>query len=310
MGVFDLFRRTVASTARTTRQDLFDEEFQRRLDWLAVVSRRLFAGRMRAERRTRKSGSGVEFADHREYAAGDDFRYLDWAVYGRTERLLLKLFEEEEDLAVYVLLDCSGSMAYGTPPRFDHGRRLAAAMAYVAMANLDRVALIAWSSAINQRLPPARGKGRIFKVFDFLRAITPEGDTALADSARTFAAENKRRGVAVIISDLYDPAGFERGINAIRYQKFEPMVIHLVDEREAELGVEGDVRLVDIETHDGRDVTLTPALAARYREAHTRWRAEIESFCKSRQVPYVAADVHGRFEDQVLTLLRRVGMVG
>jgi uncharacterized protein (DUF58 family) len=308
VGLFDFLRRA-REPAPQGDGELFDEEFQRRLDWLAVASRRVFAGRLRAERRTKKSGSGLEFADHREYTRGDDLRSLDWNVYARTGRALVKLFEEEEDLAIYVLLDCSGSMAHGRPSKFDHARRLAAAMAYVGLANLDRVALIAWSTDVSRRMPPARGKNRIFKVFDFLRAVRPAGETALADAARAFAAENKRRGVAVVVSDLYDPAGFERGINAIRYQKFEPMVIHVTDAREADPGARGDVTLVDEETGEARDVTLTPDLVARYQQAHAAWRAEIEGFCKARQVPYVAADVTGAFEDQVLNLLRRVGMV-
>jgi hypothetical protein len=162
---------------------------------------------------------------------------------------------------------------------------------------------------VTRRLPPARGKGRIFKVFEFLRAVKPEGKTALADAARAFTAENKRRGVAVIVSDLYDAAGFERGVNAIRYQKFEPMVIHIVDPREHELGVDGDVTLVDSESGETREVTLTPELKKRYREAHTQWMTEAEAFCKARQIPYVAADVTQPFEDQVLSLLRRVAMV-
>ncbi len=310
MGLLDRLRRAKSPPPAPARDALFDEDFQRRLEWLAVVSRRVFAGRLRAERRTKKSGSGIEFADHRDYAPGDDLRYLDWALYARSDRALVKLFEEEEDLAVYVLLDCSASMAAGAAPKFDHARRLAAAMAYVGLANLDRVGMLAWSTAHAKRLPPARGRGQIFKVFDFLRGARAEGETALADAARAFAAESRRRGVAVIVSDLYDPAGFERGINAVRYQKFEPMVIHVTDAREAELGEVGDVELVDVETGRAREVTLTPALAARYREAHARWRDEVEGFCKSRQIPYAAADVDGRFEDQVLTLLRRVGMVG
>lgn len=309
MGFWDFMRRGREAPREAGDEALFDEEFQRRLDWLAVASRRVFAGRLRAERRTKKSGSGLEFADHREYARGDDLRTLDWAVYARSGRALVKLFEEEEDLAIYVLLDCSGSMAWGDGRKFRHARRLAAAMAYVGLANLDRVGLIAWSTRVTRRMPPARGKGRIFKVFEFLKGVAADGETALAEAARSFAAENKRRGVAVIVSDLYDPAGFERGINAIRYQKFEPMVIHVVDPTESALGVDGDVTLVDVEDGEARDVTLTPALVERYREAHAQWRAEVEGFCKSRQVPYVAADVMGSFEDQVLNLLRRVGMV-
>lgn len=299
-----------APPAAPGEESLFDDDVQRRLEYLAVVSRRLFAGKLRAERRTKKSGSGVEFADHRDYAPGDDLRNLDWHVYARTDRLLIKLFEEEEDLAIYVLLDCSTSMGFGDGTKFLHARRLAAALAYVGLANLDRVALIGWSSAVTKRMAPARGKGRIFKVFEFLKALRAEGDTDLAGAARAFAAENKRRGVAIIVSDLYDPAGFERGINAIRYQKFEPMVVHVVDPDEIDARAQGDLTLEDMETGAEREVTLTPELLARFKSAHAQWRQEIEGFCKARQVPYVVAETTGRFEDQVLDLFRRVGMVG
>ena len=299
-----------AEVSAPGEDSLFDEETQRRLEYLAVVSRRLFAGRLRAERRTKKSGSGIEFADHRDYAHGDDLRNLDWHVYARTDRLLVKLFEEEEDLAIYVLLDCSESMGFGDGSKFIHARRLAAALAYVGLANLDRVALIAWSAAVAKRMPPARGKGRIFKVFEFLKAVRAEGDTDLAGAARAFAAENKRRGVAIVVSDLYDPAGFERGINAIRYQKFEPMVVHVVDPAALDPGAQGDLVLEDAETGAEREVTLTPEIVARYRAAHAAWQQEIAGFCKARQVPYVVAETTGAFEDQVLDLFRRMGMQG
>ncbi len=308
MGVFDGILGRAERPVVASRE-LFDEDFQRRLEYLTVVSRRLFAGRLRAERKTKKSGSGVEFADHRDYASGDDLRSLDWAVYARTGRLLLKLFEEEEDLTVYILLDCSHSMSLGDPPRFDHARRLAAALSYVALANLDRVALLAWSTGVDKRLPPARGRGQVFKVFDFLRGCEAKGQTALASAARAFAVEHRRRGVAIVVSDLYDPAGFERGINAIRYQKFEPMVVHVTDPRDADPGVRGDVLLVDAETGASQEVTLTPGLVTRYRAAQTAYAQEIEAFCRTRRVPYVAADVTQPFEDQVLTLFRRVGLV-
>lgn len=289
---------------------LFDEAFQRKLEYLSVVSRRLFAGRLRAERRTKKSGSGIEFADHRSYYPGDDLRALDWNMYARSEKLLVKQFEEEEDLPIHILLDCSRSMGAGTPPKFDHARRLAAALAYVGLANLDRVALTGWSTLVRDRLPAARGRGQVFKMFAFLRGLECSGETALADAVRAFSAENKRRGVAIVVSDLYDPAGFERGLNALRYRRFEPMVVHVVDDREADPGVRGDLLLVDVETGSQREVTLTPELIARYRVAHGQWRGEIESFCKSRQIPYVAADVGGAFDDQVLRLFRRLGVLG
>lgn len=155
--------------------ELFDEGFLKKLEYLHIVSRKLFTGRTRAERRSRKVGSGIEFADHRDYAPGDDFRYLDWNIYGRMGKLLLRLFEEEEDLHIYFLLDISDSMAMGAPSKVHYGMRVAAALCYVGLANLDRVSVTTFADGLRDRLPPARGKGRIFKVLDFLRAVTPAG---------------------------------------------------------------------------------------------------------------------------------------
>ena len=142
MGLFDFLSGSNAKKLSSAKDDeLFDDDFQRKLDYLALVSRRVFAGRMRAERRTKKSGSGVEFADHREYQPGDDFRYLDWNIYQRFDKLLLRLFEEEEDLAIYFIVDASTSMAFGDGRKFRYAKRVAAALAYVGLANLDRVSI-------------------------------------------------------------------------------------------------------------------------------------------------------------------------
>src|SRR5271156_500930 len=144
MSVFDVLpwigrARREKNAAGTAEGDLFDDEFQRKLEYLALVSRRMFAGRLRAERRTKKSGSGVEFADHREYQPGDDFRYLDWNIYQRFDRLLVRLYEEEEDLAIYFIIDASASMAFGDGKKLRYAKRVAAALASVGLANLDRV---------------------------------------------------------------------------------------------------------------------------------------------------------------------------
>src|SRR5215468_3206088 len=113
MGILELFQRRKPAKAEPASTPLFDDEFQRKLEMLALVSRRIFAGRLRAERRSKKKGSGVEFADHRDYTAGDDFRTIDWNVYQRFGRLLVRLYEEEEDLSIYLIVDCSSSMAFG-----------------------------------------------------------------------------------------------------------------------------------------------------------------------------------------------------
>src|SRR5262249_10171018 len=168
--------------AAPRKQDLFDEEFLKKLEYLAIVSRKVFAGKVRAERRSRKVGAGVEFADHRDYAPGDDIRYLDWNLFGRMERLLLRLFEEEEDLHVYLLCDASGSMRTGHPPKLEYASKVAAALAYVTLSNLDRVSIVPFGGDERRDpLPPARGKGRIFKVFQFLREVEAHGSTHLAE---------------------------------------------------------------------------------------------------------------------------------
>ena len=290
-------------------QTLFDEEFQRRLEYLAIVARRVYAGRTRAERRSKKTGSGIEFADHRVYTPGDDFRYLDWNVYQRHGRLLLRLFEEEEDLSVYVLLDVSRSMAFGSPTKLRYGKQLAAALAYVALANLDRVSILSFADSMVARLAPTRGKNRIFKVFDFLRPLEAEGRTGMGDALRTFVAQNKRRGIAILISDLYDPAGFESGINTLRYAKFDPYVLQVFDPLEVRPPLYGDVRLIDNETGEAKEITVTAKILERYAAAHQAYRQRIEDFCTQKHVPYFALETNVPFDESILRVLRRGGMV-
>jgi uncharacterized protein (DUF58 family) len=310
MGMVDFWRKPArAATSRVTASDLFGEGFQAKLESLAIVSRRVFAGRMRAERRSKKKGSGVEFADYREYAPGDDFRFVDWNVYQRFGRLLVRLYEEEEDLSIYFIVDCSASMGFGDGRKFDQARRLAAALAYVGLANLDRVAIIGVSDEVVAQVPSARGKGRIFKLLQFLENLETGGATSLADAVATVVAQHKRRGLAVLVSDLYDPAGFERGINVLRYAKFEPYVVHIVDRKDARPALRGDVHLYDCETGDEREVTVTDALLTRMESAYRDHLADIERFCAKSQVPYFAADVDTPFDELVLRVFRRGGFL-
>jgi uncharacterized protein (DUF58 family) len=321
MRLVDVFSRRHARKAPPPREDeLFDDDFQRKLEYLALVSRRVFSGRLRAERRTKKSGSGVEFADHRDYQPGDDFRSLDWNVYQRFEKLLVRLYEEEEDLAVYLILDTSSSMEFdgrasGSPNTRTPGRKLryakkvVAALAYVALANLDRVSILTTSDRVMDRMPETRGKARIFKALRFLRDVRAEGTTDLEDAMKMFVAQNKRRGLAVLVSDLYDPRGFEKGINVLRYNKFDPFVIHVVDAAEAKPKLHGDVLVYDCETGDEREVTVTARVLERFAHAYAEHLAEIERFCATHQVPYAAADVAIPFDELILRVLRRGGFL-
>lgn len=313
MGVLDLFKKAAAPLSRRfiahKEEDLFDDEFQRKLDYLAMVSRRVFSGAMRAERRTKKTGSGVEFADHRDYTPGDDFRYLDWAAYQRFDRLLIRLFEEEEDLSIYFIVDTSVSMGFGDGEKLRQAKRLAAALAYVGLANLDRIAIVTATDEISGRMPSTRGKARIFRIFRFLRGVRASGHTDLGEAMKTFVAQHKRRGLAVLLTDLYDPAGFERGINVLRYAKFEPFVIHVVDAHEARPDLRGDVRVYDCETGDEREVTVTSKVLEKYAQAWEEYIEEAKRFCTSRQVSYFRADVHVPFDELILRVFRRGGFL-
>jgi uncharacterized protein (DUF58 family) len=290
VGLLDLFRRDAAAPRASRREhQLFDDEFQRKLEMLALVSRRVFAGRLRAERRSKKKGSGIEFADHRDYVAGDDFRSVDWNVYQRFGKLLVRLYEEEEDLSIYLLVDCSTSMGFGNKKKFDQARRLCAALAYVGLANLDRVTVVGVNDGVISRMPTTRGKGRIFKVFEFLSKL--------------------ERGLAVLFSDLYDPAGFEAGINMLRFNKFEPYVVELVDPSESRPALKGDVRIYDCETGEERELTVTDGMLDKMQQAALEYRASIERFCVQKQVPYFPADVNTPFDELVLRVFRRGGFL-
>jgi uncharacterized protein (DUF58 family) len=292
------------------RDARFDDQFLKKLEYLYIVSKKIFSGRLRAERRTKKTGSGIEFADHRNYTLGDDFRYIDWNIYGRMERLLLRLFEEEEDLSIYILVDCSKSMAIGQPrSKLDYALRVAAALCYVGLSNLDRVSIIPFSNDLHERLPPERGKGRIFKVFQFLQAVEPGGITQLAPSITKFVHQTKRRGMAVVISDFYDPAGYEEGLNVLRYHKYEPFAIQVYDPKEADPPLHGDLTLIDCETGDPREVTISAKLLAEYRKEHERYCKELEEFCTKRALPFFRTHTGVPFDELILKIFRAGGFV-
>ena len=286
----------------------FDEQFLKKLEYLYVVAKKVFVGRIRAERRSRKTGSGVEFADHRNYAAGDDLRYLDWSVYGRLDKLLLRMFEEEEDLHIYLLIDASASMRANG--KLDYAERICAALAYIGLAKLDRVSIIPFGGGgAGERLPPSRGKAQIFKVFQFLSSLEPAGATELSRALESFVHQHKRRGLAIVISDFYDPAGYEEGLNLLRYHRFEPTVLQVWSAAEARPVLRGDLELVDVESGETREVTVTERQLAAFAEAHAAYCAKLESFCAGRALPYYRADVAVPFEELVLRMFREGGFL-
>jgi uncharacterized protein (DUF58 family) len=307
--------RAEAGPAAGDEGELFDEGFLRQLESLALAARKVVHGRDRAERRTRRAGHGVELADYRSYSPGDDYRHIDWNAYARTERLLLRLFEQEEDLAVSLLLDGSASMgafaamSAGKPSKLARGKQLVAGLAYVALSGLDRVSIHALATGDEARMPASRGKAQIFTVLELLRKVAPVGPTDLASAVARFIARQKRRGMVVLVSDLYDPKGVEHAISALRYARFELHVIQVTDPADLDPPLRGDVELIDSETGEARSVTITPALLARYRAAVLAHRARIESFCRDKHVPLHTVSTDEALDTAVLRVLRRGGLL-
>jgi uncharacterized protein (DUF58 family) len=304
---------TNAKRGRTAHAPLFDEAFLKKLEYLRVVARKVFSGHARGERRSHKVGSGLEFADYRGYAPGDDLRYLDWNLYARLDRLLVRLVQEEEDLTIELLLDTSRSMALpGTPAKIEHAARVAAALCYVGLGNLDRVGLQAFSDGLGPRLHPGRGKGRIFGVLDFISGLAPGGPTRMAEAlgafARRGAAPRRRGAIAVILSDFWDP-GYAEGMDLLRYHGFEPYAVQVVDPGERRPPLRGDMDLVDCESGEVRSATVSTRLLAAHERAYHRWLADVETSCRARQVPLVRAPTDVPFEDLVLRVLRAGGIV-
>jgi uncharacterized protein (DUF58 family) len=289
---------------------LFDSNFLKQLEYLSLVSRRVFRGSLLAQRRTLQFGSGIEFADHREYTAGDDLRYLDWNVYARFGELLLKRFQEEEDLHVYFLLDCSRSMGFGEPAKFDLARQVTAALAYIALADLDRISVIAFADRIVADFPLTRGKARILSLLAFLENLELQGtDTDLAASFREFVRRRQRAGLAVVVSDLFAPGGYEGGLDLLRHRRYEPHVIQLHDPREARPDMLGDVELYDVETGGSRKVTVTERALRTYRRLFDEHQQGVATYCRNYAINYTQATTEIKFNDLILRMMRAAGAV-
>lgn len=290
---------------------LFDSEFLKKLEYLSLVSRRLFRGSLLAQRRTMQTGGGIEFANHRDYSHGDDFRYLDWNVFARHGDLLLKRFQEEEDLHVYLLLDCSRSMAFGTPPKFDLARQIVAALAYIALADLDRVAVIAFADDIIADFPLTRGKDRILTLLKFLEGLEVQGaDTDLGRVVKAFTQRPQRRGLAVVVSDLFDPNGYERGLDLLRYRNYELHAVQLHDRLEAEPNLLGELELVDIESDHGQKVTITESALKKYHKLFADFQESLKKYGRKYGVGLTQTQCDVPFDELILKMMRAAGAVG
>ncbi len=295
---------------------LLDPSFLYTLDRLVLVSRRARAGTFKGERRSPRRGGSVEFADYREYAPGDDFRQVDWNAYARLERLFLRLFVEEEDATVHILLDASKSMDWGEPNKWIYARRVAAALGYIALVGMDRLMASAIGAADHAAgkphdyvaMRPLRGKKQVVAWFDWLAALKSGGQPTPEAALLHYASSARRAGPLVVIGDLMDD-GWREGIQRLAEHRYEVTVLHVIAPEEINPAFEGDLRLIDSESAAGVEITADYDLLSRYRDRMQAWQTEWQQFCNARAINYARIETSTRFEELILSFLRQRGIV-
>src|SRR5918996_1274688 len=284
---------------------VFDEAFLRQLERLLLLMRAPVRGGLKGGRRSVKRGQSVEFADYREYALGDDLRQLDWNVLARLEKLFVKLFIEEEDVTITVLLDGSASMATGHPEKLQFAKRAAAALGYIGLASEDKVAVSVLGGRVARRRTALRGSGRALRLLSELSAIqAADGPTDLVAAARHAAAQLTGRGVVILISDLLDPAA-DRVIRELAATNSELVILHVLTPDELDPPLEGDLRLVDVESGESIDVTADLATIDAYRARLVAWKESFAHLAARRQASYVDLSSDVPLNDLIFAELRR-----
>src|SRR5262249_31686760 len=251
------------------------------------VSRKIFLGRMKGERRSKRKGQSVEFADYRNYVIGDDLRHLDWNLFGRLEKLFIRLFMEEEDLHFYLLLDNSLSMGFGTPTKLHYARQVAAALGFIGLVNLDRVVIEAFNDRLTQSMPAARGRRSLWRVLDFLQKVEPAGPSDLRRALRTFSLKCSGKGVVVLLSDFMDKGGYQDALRYLVAGQLDIYVIHILSQEENEPELVGGLKLVDAEDEDVAEVTVSAPLLKRYKQNLAAYRGALNEFCTRRGIAYL-----------------------
>jgi uncharacterized protein (DUF58 family) len=294
---------------------LLTPELLRRLEQFQLLAARRAKSSARGERRSRARGQSVEFADHRNYVPGDDFRYLDWNLYGRLEKLFLKLYEEERELPVRIFLDASESMTFGEPRKFDFARQIAAAVGYVALCGFDRVSVIPFPDnkdemAVRGALRSVRGRKSTMNFFQNLNQLTAKGTANLNESLRRGALEARQAGVAVVLSDFLDPEGYESGLTALVGRGFQVNAVQILAPEELAPSTYGDLRLVDAETGQMQEVTFGRYRVSTYQQMVQNFCQKLREHCQSRGISFFMASSNTALEYLLLKQLRQAEVWG
>lgn len=280
-----------------------DEAFLKQLETIRILAQKGIKGKDTGIHRSGKGGSSLEFMDYRKYHPGDDVRYVDWNIYGRSDRLFIKRFHAEKDLTLHILVDTSLSMDTGTPSKYLYAQKIVAALSYIGLANQDQVGVTSFSDVIGKIKTPERGKEVYLSVLKYLTSLDPSGITDFNSSLQAFADSGRGPGVAVVVSDLLDPKGIKDGLKAVAHSKFKLTVIQVLDQEEISPLFSGSFLLQDIETGRSRNLYADKKLVERYADKMGDWLAEIQDFCKKSGIDYHLANTRISFEDFFLGFL-------
>jgi len=278
-------------------ESFLDDDFLRKLEKLKIITRKSARSPLRGEHRSWQSGEGLEFLDYRKYHLGDDLRYVDWSVYGRLDKLFIKLFHAEKGQTAHILLDMSLSMGTGNPPKDITAKKIAAAISYICLSNLDKTGVMAFGDKIVAVKAPARGKKQYPEVLKFLLALKPSDRTNLNGCLAEYAANCKNPGIAVIISDFFDPAGYEDGLKALAYRHFDINLIHVLDHEEISWSKTGNLLFHEIETGESKVTLVDKHALALYQKKITAFIASIKSYCAHYDMNYFLCNTSIPFED-------------
>jgi uncharacterized protein (DUF58 family) len=288
---------------------LLDPDFLVRLQRLEIVSKKIFVGKTKGERLSKRKGQSVEFADFRSYAVGDDLRFLDWNLFARLDRLFLRLFLEEEDLHVYILIDNSLSMEFGNPTKLHYARQVAAALGFIGLTNMDRVVVEAFNDRIAQSTPPLRGRRSLWRLTSFLESIEPAGPSDLTRALKAFSLKSSGKGVVIILSDFMDKGGYMEGLRFLIARNMDVYVIQILSQEEIDPPLTGDLKLTDVEDGDEAEVTVSAPLLKKYKETLAAYRGKLSEFCIRRGVNYLFTSNQVPFDRLVLGYLRQRGLI-
>jgi uncharacterized protein (DUF58 family) len=296
----------------TAAEPLFDPSFLKLLETLKLSGRRLPSGDTVGQWRSRASGSSVEFADYRTYTAGDDFRRIDWNAYARLERLFVRIFRAEENLALSVLIDTSSSMAWGTPSKARVAARLAGALSFVALRGDERVDLAACrAGGVAERAPTLAGQAGVWPMWRFLERLTFQGVTDLDASLSSYARQLRRAGLTILLTDLLSPPGYQQGIDALLGRRQQVVLVQILspDELDPPADMVGEWRLQDVEAEGPFDVTITPSIVRAYRKLLTAYGDEARDYCRRRGVSYFQLRSDTDLEKVLLRTFRQAGLL-